>query len=183
MVNSKAPGNSIFKILSQDSVFCALIAFAYIIFIFHITSATGSWVTYSIRNVDNGYMSEIKVGLFNSAVNNSWHLSPYGKCVAAYKAVQLSPVDAANRQMFCDASLANGVLLIISLLLTFGAATLLLAVVTDTILESVVLYIKYICVGIFVLSCKSAEINISFDQHDCDVSGRRDPLQIDGNGL
>jgi hypothetical protein len=163
MVDWNSTANKIWKVLKAEPVFCALVAFAYIIFIFHITSATGSWVTYSIKNQYTGYMTEIKIGLFNSATNNSWYLSPYPKCVEGYKMYNLSAADAANRQMFCDASLASAVLLIISLLLTLCAATLLLFIVSDTILENVVVYMKRLCIGIYMLSGKPFLISVSIN--------------------
>ena len=70
-------------------------------------------------------MTEIKIGLFNSAANNSWHLSPYTKCVQAYQLLKLNQTEASNRQMFCDAGLANAVLLIFSLIFTFTAVVIL----------------------------------------------------------
>lgn len=142
------------RILRAEPIFCVLLALSWLIAILNITSVSGSWVTYTGKfDKSTNYQTEIKVGLFNNAMNNSWHLAPYSRCVADIKGFNMSLAEASDHQMFCDASLSNGVLLMFSLIMAIVAAFLLTLVVSNTLLESRVLQVKYLCMGIYALTC------------------------------
>ena len=110
--------------------------------------------------------TEVKIGLFNAAVNGSWHLAPYSQCIAQ---IDMNQTENAigEHVLFCQAQLANGIMLIISLILTFSAAVVMTFVLSNTLSLSKVILSKRICMAIYFLSgtyelsCHETNMNLA----------------------
>ena len=130
---------NIFFSIRKSPLFTIVTLVSWVLTCFHITSASGSWITYSftakstflnstnttalptaaqnstttIPSLVFNTTTEIKIGLFNAAANNSWHLAPYSSCVAQIDKSKIKDQLLQDHYMFCNAQLANGVLILV----------------------------------------------------------------------
>jgi hypothetical protein len=138
--------------LLTDPLFGLLTVTSYALFVFSITGVSGGWVNYQIPDARN-YSVIIKLGLFNTAVNNSWYQATYSACI---QQIRLNQSESAiqERIMFCNGQLTSGIMMLVSVFLTFACAVALTLILTSSLEQGKVLGIKPILVGIFSLSGK-----------------------------
>ncbi|MEI8027771.1 MAG: hypothetical protein WCI18_15590 [Pseudomonadota bacterium] len=136
-----------------DPMFCLLTITSYALFVFSITGVSGGWVTYKTRDIRNN-SAQIKLGLFNAAVNNSWHQAPYSACIQQID-TSLSQESVQEHIMFCNGQLTSGVMMLVSLFLAFACAAGLTMILSSSLDQGKVLGIKPILIGLFSLSGKA----------------------------
>ncbi|KAJ3306736.1 hypothetical protein HDV03_004367 [Kappamyces sp. JEL0829] len=145
------------SIFRKHPVFMALTLLAFILASFHITAVSGSWVTYTFPAVVG--LTEIKLGLFNGAQNNTWTTHPYSICIEQAYHYPVDQIDDHAR--FCNAQLINGILILLNLFFTFGAACLLALISTESLLDRRVLQAKWLLLGGYVFTWLSNMIAFS----------------------
>ncbi len=140
--------SSIISSIKRAKLFTILTLISWVLTCFHVTAASGSWVTYSMSllaipitsNLNQSQQrmgklnqntpgklgsihainssiafnttTEVKIGLFNAATNNSWHLAPYSSCIAQIDKKQSARL-LSDHYMFCNAQLANGIMILV----------------------------------------------------------------------
>lgn len=112
--------------IKRDPAFGFLTVVSYLNFCFTITSISGGWANY--RAEIEKKESLVKIGLFNSAIDGKWRTYSFGECVGG---------DKNDKQIsVCNARVAAGALLMISLFLTLFSSIVLTAMLTKSISET-----------------------------------------------
>ena len=93
-------------------------------------------------------ISAVKVGLFNSAVNEQWKVFWHSTCVEQAK--------TEKKLSVCNARLSIGVLLIFSLIAAFATASLLSVMATKFLPERRIAQAKLAVMGLFAFSGNNA---------------------------
>jgi hypothetical protein len=130
--------------IRRDPFFCALILVSYLCFCFTISTVSGAFIQYSAPFLTrNGrFMTVAKIGLFNSATNETWRTFSYSQCMSA--------INITDDQMaVCNARISIGTLTLVCLFGTLIASVLLTLMATRTLYEERVVQAKIVIMTIF----------------------------------
>jgi hypothetical protein len=130
--------------VKRDPFFCSLIMVSYLCVCFTISTVSGAFIQYDapLPTRFGRFMSRAKIGLFNSAVNETWRTFPHSQCMNATNIT-------SDQIAVCNARISIGTLTLVSLFATFIASLLLTIMVTRTLYEERVAQAKWIVIGLF----------------------------------
>ncbi len=97
-------------------------------------------------------LTEVKLGLFNSALNNTWTTAPYSACVLQTSSYPIS--QQAKHLLFCNAQLSSGVLVLVNVFISFFSFCLMCLVLSDTLLDNRVKQARYALMISFGFTCR-----------------------------
>jgi hypothetical protein len=132
--------------LRKDPWFCGVILASYLIVATTISTISGAYIQYSgvFVNKGNFEIKFVKIGLFNSAVNESWQTYTFSQCMeGAIKS------GSSEQMSVCQARVSVGTIMLFSLFATLIASILLTIMVRRDLYDHRIAQAKIITMSIF----------------------------------